>query len=310
VTVAKDTYQNAYQELTMSSLLASSTIQLLITPRLRDLGDFTVRRALPDSQQQRVGPFIFFDQFGPTILQQGQGVDVRPHPHIGLSTLTWMFAGEIQHKDSLGNDLTIRPGEVNWMTAGSGIVHSERSPASQRNCQAALGGTQVWLALPTDKEEIAPAFYHYSAADIPTVGETGVNFTLVAGAAFGKRSPVHTESDTFYGDLHLTTGARFVVPKDIEERALYVIQGSVQVGNTVVEAGTMAVLQPASEIVIAALSQSHCMVLGGSKLAGPRYLYWNFVSSRQERIEQAKDDWRHGRFAKVPGDTEFIPLPD
>jgi redox-sensitive bicupin YhaK (pirin superfamily) len=294
----------------MSSPLASPTVQLLITPRLRDLGAFTVRRALPDSQQQRVGPFIFFDQFGPTVLQQGQAVDVRPHPHIGISTLTWMFAGEIHHKDSLGNDLTIRPGEVNWMTAGAGIVHSERSPANQRNCQAALGGTQVWLALPIEKEELAPAFYHYGADDIPIIEEPGVHFTLVAGNAFGKRSPVHTESETFYGDLRLTTAARFVVPKDIEERAVYVIQGSVQVGSTVVEAGTMAVLQPACEVIILALSPSHCIVLGGSKLGGPRHLYWNFVSSRQERIEQAKDDWRHGRFAKVPDDDEFIPLPD
>lgn len=285
-------------------------IDSIIIPRIHDLGDFSVRRALPAAQRQRVGPFIFFDQFGPTILEKGHAMDVRPHPHIGLSTLTWLFEGEIQHKDSLGSDLTIKPGEVNWMTAGSGIVHSERSPASQRHGGAPLGGTQVWLALPLEKEEMDPAFYHYDAPAIPSLDDNGIKLALVAGNAFGKRSPVHTESETFYADLRLGAQKRFSFPLDVEERAVYVIQGAVDVSGTTVEAGTMVVLQPGKEIILTALHDSHCILLGGAALEGPRRLYWNFVSSSIERIEQAKNDWRNGLFAKVAGDEEFIPLPD
>ena len=207
-------------------------LDTIITAKARDLGDSTVQRALPAAQRQRVGPFIFFDQFGPTILQPGHAMDVRPHPHIGLSTLTWMFAGEIQHKDSLGNDLTIRPGEVNWMTAGRGIVHSERSPASQRGRPAPLGGTQVWLALPLEKEEMAPAFYHYGAEQIPKITDAGLAITLIAGSGFGKTSPVHTESETFYADVVLAAGSRLPVPRDVEERAVYVIEGSMRIARS------------------------------------------------------------------------------
>ncbi|HTR01348.1 MAG TPA: pirin family protein [Candidatus Acidoferrum sp.] len=285
-------------------------LDAVIVPKLRDLGDFMVRRALPAAQRQRVGPFIFFDQFGPTVLQAGHALDVRPHPHIGLSTLTWLFAGEIQHKDSLGNDVTIRPGEVNWMTAGRGIVHSERSPPSQRQGNAPLGGTQVWLALPLEKEEMAPAFYHYSAAEIPKLSDSGMTLTLIAGTAFGQTSPVHTESDTFYADLVLQAGRRLLVPREVEERAIYVIEGSMTIAGDRFDAGTMAVLKPGSDIDVQAVGASHCVILGGAPLEGVRHLYWNFVSSRHDRIEQAKDDWRHGRFAKVQGDDEFIPLPD
>ncbi len=282
----------------------------IIIPKLRDLGDFTVRRALPSVERRSVGPFVFFDQFGPTVLQAGHALDVRPHPHIGLSTLTWLFAGEIQHKDSLGNDMTIRPGEVNWMTAGRGIVHSERSPASQRHGNAPLGGTQVWLALPIEKEEMAPAFYHYSAAEIPKLTDTGITLTLIAGSAFGLTSPVHTESDTFYVDLVLQQGHELAVPVHIEERAIYVIEGSMHIAGEDFDAGTMIVLKPGFEMTIHAKSNSHCVILGGAPLPGQRHLYWNFVSSRKERIEQAKDDWRNARFDKVEGDDEFIPLPD
>ncbi len=285
-------------------------IDTIIIPKLRDLGDFHVRRALPAVQRQRVGPFIFFDQFGPTVLEAGHAVDVRPHPHIGLSTLTWLFAGEIQHKDSLGYDVTIRPGEVNWMTAGRGIVHSERSPASQRQGNAPLGGTQVWLALPTEKEEMAPAFFHYDARQIPQLTDTGLQLTLVAGTAFGKTSPVHTESETFFADLVLHDGKRFAVPVSIEERAVYIIEGSMDIADSTFAAGTMVVLKPGCEVTLTAKGNSHCVLLGGAPLPGVRHLYWNFVSSSRERIEQAKDDWRNGRFAKVPGDDEFIPLPD
>lgn len=282
----------------------------VIIPKLRDLGDFTVRRALPAAQRQRVGPFIFFDQFGPTVLQAGHALDVRPHPHIGLSTMTWLFAGEIQHKDSLGNDLTIRPGEVNWMTAGRGIVHSERSPASQRNGNAPLGGTQVWLALPLEKETMAPAFYHYSADEIPKIADSGMVLTLVAGTGFGERSPVHTESETFYADLVLQDARRFLVPRDIEERAIYVIEGSLDIAGDRFDAGTMVVLKPGTDIELRSQGRSHCVLLGGDALPGERHLYWNFVASTRERLEQAKDDWRAGRFAMVAGDDEFIPLPD
>ncbi|MES2606854.1 MAG: pirin family protein [Pseudomonadota bacterium] len=281
----------------------------IIMPALRDLGDFSVRRALPSSQRQRVGPFIFFDQFGPTILEQGQAVDVRPHPHIGLSTLTWLFAGEIQHKDSIGSDVTICPGEVNWMTAGSGIVHSERSPSTQRNGNAPLGGTQVWLALPTEKEEMAPAFYHYDKHAIPMITDTGVSLTLIAGSAFGKTSPVHTESDTFFADLLLKKDQKFAVPATIEERAIYVIEGNMLIAGENVEAGTMVVLKPGAEIVLEARTNTHSILLGGAALPGARHLYWNFVASSKDRIEQAKEDWREGRFPKVAGDDEFIPLP-
>lgn len=285
-------------------------IDTIIVPKLRDLGDFQVRRALPAPQRQRVGPFIFFDQFGPTVLEAGHAVDVRPHPHIGLSTLTWLFAGEIQHKDSLGYDVTIRPGEVNWMTAGRGIVHSERSPPSQRHGNAPLGGTQVWLALPTEKEEMAPAFFHYDAHEIPKLTDTGVQLTLVAGTAFGHTSPVHTESETFFADLVLQDGRSFAVPASIEERAVYVIEGSMEIAGDRFAAGTMVALKPGHAVIIKADGNSHCVLLGGAPLPGARHLYWNFVSSSRERIEQAKDDWRNGRFAKVPGDDEFIPLPD
>lgn len=288
----------------------NASIDTIIIPRVRDLGDFNVRRALPAAQRQRVGPFIFFDQFGPTILEEGKAVDVRPHPHIGLSTLTWLFEGQIHHKDSLGSDLTIHPGEVNWMTAGAGIVHSERSPASQRNRNAPLGGSQVWLALPIEKEEMNPAFYHYGADQIPSLEDAGIKLVLVAGSAFGKRSPVHTESESFYADLRFAEGKRFAFPAHIEERAIYVIEGAINIDNATVEAGTMVVLQPGKEIAFTALRKTHCMLLGGDSLEGPRHLYWNFVHSSTERIEQAKEDWRNGRFGKVAGDDEFIPLPD
>ena len=288
---------------------ANSAFETVIIPVVRDLGDFSVRRALPSPHRQRVGPFIFFDQFGPTILQQGQAVDVRPHPHIGLSTLTWLFAGEIQHKDSLGSDIAICPGEVNWMTAGSGIVHSERSTASQRHGNAPLGGTQVWLALPLEKEEMAPAFYHYGKAEIPTVSDSGLQLTLVAGSEFGKTSPVHTESETFFADLLLKQGQKFSIPRTIEERAIYVIEGTMNIAGDDVATGTMVILKPGAEIIIKALTDTHSVILGGAALPGTRHVYWNFVSSSRDRIEQAKDDWRNGRFGKVEGDDEFIPLP-
>lgn len=287
----------------------ASAFDAIILPALRDLGSFSVRRALPAPQRQRVGPFLFFDQFGPVILPPGHGVDVRPHPHIGLATLTWLFAGELQHRDSLGNDQVIRPGDVNWMTAGRGIVHSERSPASARSSAAPLGGTQVWLALPLGKEEREPAFHHYPASVIPRISDHGIALALVVGSAFGASSPVLTDSETLFADLQLDAGSRLPVPAHIEERAVYVVEGRLSLAGEQFSAGTLVVLRPGTDIVLLAESRCHALLLGGAGLAGERYLYWNFVASSRERLEQAKADWREGRFASVPGDDEFIPLP-
>ncbi|HWK53093.1 MAG TPA: pirin family protein [Hyphomicrobiales bacterium] len=284
-------------------------VETVIVPRVHNIGDFDVRRALPAKERQMIGPFIFFDQMGPVRFQGEQAIDVRPHPHIGLSTLTWLFEGEVRHQDSLGYDMVIRPGEVNWMTAGSGIVHSERSPASARGVGAPLAGIQTWMALPLDKEEIDPAFYHYTAAELPRLDDDGVQLVLIAGNAFGEQSGVRTESPTFYAELRLAAQYRFVFPQDIEERGVYVYAGSVEIGGSRFEAGTLVVLKPNAEIVIRALADSLCMLLGGDALEGHRHMYWNFVSSSRERIEQAKQDWVQGRFAAVAGDPEFIPLP-
>ena len=285
-------------------------VRSVITPPTRNLGDFEVRRALPAPDCRSVGPFVFFDHFGPVVLPPGQGLDVRPHPHIGLSTISWLFDGEIRHQDSLGYDLVIRPGAVNWMTAGRGIVHSERSPHSARATNAALYGIQAWMALPRDKEEMEPAFYHYPAIDIPRIRDSGLQFTLIAGAAFGLSSPVHTESSTFYAELRLQAGHSLAFPIDIEERAIYICEGSIELAGTTYTAGNLLVLKPAQEARITAVIDCLCMLLGGAPLDAPRLLYWNFVSSRPDRIEQAKNDWKQGRFEKIPGDDEFIPLPD
>lgn len=288
----------------------ANPVRTVLTPRARDLGDFEVRRALPAAECRSVGPFVFFDQFGPVVLPHGQGLDVRPHPHIGLATISWLFDGEIRHQDSLGYDLVIRPGAVNWMTAGSGIVHSERSPQSAREGNAPLYGIQAWMALPRDKEEMEPAFYHYPALDIPHIRESGLQLTLIAGAAFGVSSPVRTQSATFYAELRLQAGHSLAFPVDIEERAIYVCEGSIELAGTTYTAGNMLVLKPALEARITATIDCLCMLLGGAALDAPRLLDWNFVSSRPDRIEQAKADWKQGRFGKIAGDDEFIPLPD
>lgn len=281
----------------------------VLVPRARDIGDFAVRRALPGSQPRTVGPFVFFDQMGPVTFEAGRGMDVRPHPHIGLSTITWLFSGEIQHKDSLGYDVTIRPGEVNWMTAGSGIVHSERSPAWARN-GAVLSGIQAWVALPQDQEECAPSFQHYTADLFPRMDDKGIGIALITGSAFGKRSPVVTASETLYAELRLQAGAQLFVPALAEEQAFYVADGTITLGGKEYAEGTMLVLKPGSGALVTTSTGARCMLLGGDALDAPRHLYWNFVSSRLERIEQAKEDWRNQRFAMIAGDPEFIPLPD
>lgn len=282
----------------------------VLRPRAKDIGAFEVKRALPAREQQRIGPFIFFDQMGPTVLQGDTAMDVRPHPHIGISTITWLFEGEIQHRDSLGFDITIRPGEINWMTAGSGIVHSERSPQGQRGVNAPLAGIQAWVALPREQEEIEPAFYHYAADQIPRYDEAGLSIALIAGSAFGQASPVTIQSPTLYAEINLAKGKSFYIDNLAEERGLYVYEGELEINGSAFAAGTMVVLNAKVGVDIKAATDTRLMLLGGDALPGERHLYWNFVSSRKERIEQAKADWRNGLFKGVAGDDEFIPLPE
>jgi hypothetical protein len=285
-------------------------IELVIESQTKDLGEFEVRRTLPSKDRQRVGPFIFFDHMGPAEFSPGNGVAVRPHPHIGLATLTYLFEGTILHRDSLGHVQPIEPGAVNWMTAGRGIVHSERTPPALVANGSRLHGLQIWLALPLESEEIEPSFTHYPADAIPLVEQPGAVVQVVAGSAYGASSPVVITSDTLYLSVELKSGATLDLPDGIEERAVYVVNGQLRIGARELAVGTMAVLQPNASVTVEALSDATAVILGGATLEGERHLYWNLVSSSRERIERAKDDWRNGRFDKVPGDDEFIPLPD
>lgn len=287
--------------------MLDSTRFIIIEPHLQDLGGFTARRALPNDRQPLVGPFIFFDHLGPAEFAPGQGVDVRPHPHINLATVTYLFEGALQHRDSLGNEQTIYPGAVNWMTAGRGIVHSERSPAD-RSQAATLHAIQTWVALPDEAEEVAPSFVHHSAASLPTWTETGTTVTLIAGQAKGHTSPVQTLSPMLYLDVGLTAGATFTLPADYSERAVYSVTPGLKLDGAALEPHRLVILPPGEEIAIAADTPAHCVVVGGEPV-GPRLKWWNFVSSRPDRIEQAKQDWQAKRFDPVPGETEFIPLP-
>ncbi|HMN70897.1 MAG TPA: pirin family protein [Rhodoblastus sp.] len=286
-------------------------VDLVVVPRAHDIGDgFMVRRALPSAGRRMVGPFIFLDQMGPATLAPGKGIDVRPHPHIGLATVTYLYEGEIMHRDSLGSALPIRPGALNWMTAGSGIAHSERSGADWRAHGGALSGLQLWVALPQAYEETAPAFDHYGAEGLPTVSDRGVEARVIAGAALGAQSPVRTFSDTVFVDFNLAAGANAPIDAAHEERALYIFSGSVEIGGDVFEAGRLVVLKPGLAVKVTATTPARFALVGGETADGPRYIWWNFVSARKERIEQAKADWAAGRFAAVPGETEFIPLPE
>ncbi|WP_374299868.1 pirin family protein [Ferrovibrio sp.] len=286
-------------------------VDLVITPRSRDLGEgFMVRRILPYAKRRHVGPFVFLDHMGPADFAPGHGLDVRPHPHIGLATVTYLFEGEIMHRDSLGVVQPIRPGDVNWMVAGRGIVHSERTRDELRRSGSALHGIQSWLALPQAHEETAPDFRHYPAAGLPEVELPGARMRLIAGKAFGAVSPVQTFAPMFYLDAVLDDEAVLPLPEDYEERAVYVAIGVVMLDGERYEAGSMLVLRPGSRPRIAAQGPARLMLLGGAPLDGERHLWWNFVSSSKERIEQAKADWRAGRFVMVPGDPEFIPLPE
>src|SRR5262245_8191487 len=284
-------------------------IETLIVPRSRDLGSFEVRRALPSSQRQMVGPFIFFDQMGPGEFFLGIGMDVRPHPQFGLSTVTYLFTGGIMHRDSLGTVLPIRPGELNWMTAGRGIAHSERTPPELRK-GSKLFGIQSWVALSQSDEERMPDFTHYDATELPVIAGDGTTARVIAGSLYGKASPVKTSSPMFYADVMLTAAASLPLDPEYDERAIYTIEGEIEIGGNAFRPGAMLVFRPGDRITIRATTDARFMMLGGETMDGPRYLWRNFVSSRKERIDQAKADWKQARFASVPGDEEFIPLPE
>ncbi len=290
---------------------ACDAIERVIVPRTTDLGGFEIRRALPSAQRRMVGPFVFLDHMGPAEFRAGTGLDVRPHPHIGLATVTYLFDGEIQHRDSLGTFAAIRPGEVNWMTAGRGIVHSERTASERRMVGDKLHGLQCWVALPSDKEEIEPAFFHRDAVDLPLATDNGFTARIVAGAAFGKRSPVVTASETVFVDVLMEAGTAIPLDADYEERAIYIVDGEIEIAGDRFQAPKLLVFRPGDRITVRSTTKAHIAILGGAALDGPRHIWWNFVSSRKDRIEQAKDDWKSARFDIVPGDEiEFIPLPN
>lgn len=290
-----------------------SGILKTVTPTSHDLGGFTVRRAVPSKEARMVGPFVFVDEFGPARLDAGTGMDVRPHPHINLSTVTWLFDGEyagaIEHRDSLGTFSTIRPGTVNLMTAGRGIVHSERSPADERARGAAMYGMQTWLALPDGKEEIDPAFE--AVSDLPVIEADGARAQIIMGELWGERAATTTHAQTIYAEIMLEAGGAIPIDAEADERALMLVGGAASVDGTALEPYALVVLKPGAAMVLSSASGGRVMLLGGEAFARPRHVWWNFVSSDRDRIEQAKEDWREGRFAKVPGDSdEYIPLPD
>ncbi|WP_028716507.1 pirin family protein [Paracoccus sp. J39] len=291
-------------------------IETLIIPRARDIGGFEVRRALPAPKRQMVGPFIFFDQAGPAELLTGQGIDIRPHPHIGLGTVTYLYRGDFHHRDSIGSDQVILPGAVNWMVAGRGVTHSERTSAAGRAGPHGLFGIQTWIALPEDREDMAPIFEHHGKEALPEIEAEGVHARLILGHAYGERAPATLYSETFYLDVTLAPGARFPLPDDHEDRGLYITQGSVGIAGQEFESGRMMVFRPGDRITVAAGPRgARLMALGGATLNGPRFIWWNFVASSRERIEHAKEQWRaanwgQGLFDLPPTDRdEHIPLP-
>jgi redox-sensitive bicupin YhaK (pirin superfamily) len=294
----------------LGDALACDAIDMIVVPRARDIGGFEVRRALPAPRRQMVGPFIFLDQMGPADFVIGEGIDVRPHPHIGLSTLTYLHDGEIMHRDSLGTEIAIRPGAVNWMTAGRGIAHSERSGRDFRARGGRLGGLQMWVALRAHEEEREPAFIHHAESDLPVVGDRGVTARIVAGSLFGATSPLAQVTDAVFADVQLAAGAQVPLDADMEERAIYLSAGEIEIAGDVFAAGRLLIFKPGDRITIRAREASRLAILGGPPMDGPRHIWWNFVSSRKDRIDAAKADWKAGRFAHVPGETEFIPLPE
>jgi redox-sensitive bicupin YhaK (pirin superfamily) len=284
---------------------------LIDNTRLHDLGDgFTVRRMLPVLQTRHVGPFVFYDHMGPAEFAAGKGMDVRPHPHIGLATVTWLFEGTIRHRDTLGSLADITPGAVNWMTAGRGIAHSERTPPDARRSGQRMHGIQVWVALPRADEEVAAEFHHHDADSLPRIVQGGARLVLIAGTAYGKASPVKVFAPMFFIEAQLETGASLTLPEEHAERGVHVIDGEVTWGDLTIGAAQMATQAGESAPAVRANKATRLMLFGGAPLDGERYLWWNFVSSSRERIEQAKADWSAQRFGKIPGDDhEFIPLP-
>lgn len=286
-------------------------VELVIIPRASDIGGFEVRRALPFRSRRMVGPFIFWDQMGPGEFLTGRGIDVRPHPHIGLSTVTYLLDGSLDHKDSLGNDVRIVAGDVNLMTAGAGIVHSERTGPEVRRAPSRIFGIQSWLAQPAAHENGPPAFSHAGLGTLPRFEDVGISGRLILGEYQGLRSPVATQWPTLYLDLELRPGARLAIPRTTEERALYTLSGTIEIGGVQYEPQQMLVLRPGDEVTVRAHDAARLMVLGGATMDGPRFISWNFVSSSKERLAQAKADWKARRFPLVPGDDqEFIPLPE
>ena len=291
------------------------SLETLVIPRARDLGGFEVRRALPAPERQMVGPFIFFDQMGPAEFITEGGIDVRPHPHIGLGTVTYLYQGEFEHRDSLGTHQMIYPGEVNWMVAGRGVTHSERTSEETRQTKHHLFGIQTWIALPEDREDMAPDFEHHGKEALPMISDTGIDAHLILGLAYGKTSPVTMQSETFYVDVQLQAGTQFPLPDNHEDRGVYVTEGSVEIAGQSFDAGRMMVFRPGDAITLkAGPTGARIMALGGATLNEKRYIWWNFVSSSEEKIEAAKqawkqEDWANGPFSLPPGDTdEFIPI--
>ncbi|GGD77482.1 pirin family protein [Croceicoccus mobilis] len=300
----------------MSELTPESSIIQAVDPVSHDLGAFDVRRAVPQPGCRMVGPFVFIDQFGPAQYDVGTGMDVRPHPHIGLSTVTYLIEGAIDHKDSLGSDQTIRPGAVNLMTAGSGIVHSERSPASERQVGGRIYGTQTWLALPEDKEEIAPAFESIGAADLPVIEDTCVSARVIMGSLWGKSAPTTCHAQTVNADIALGPGGAIPIEADADERALMLVGGEASVDGEALDLYRLAILRPGKAMTLRSETGGRVILMGGEAMTR-RHVWWNFVSSSRDRLNQAKEDWRafekdrSGPFGQVPGDAvEFIPLPD
>ena len=290
--------------------MEQSALSKLITSQVRDLGGFTVGRVLPAIGRKMVGPFIFFDHMGPATFAPGQGLDVRPHPHIGLATVTYLFDGAIHHRDSLGSDQVIRPGDINWMTAGSGIVHSERTPSDLRSTGGKIEGIQCWIALPLEHEETAPQFVHHPAATLPSFTLHGTFCRLLLGTAFSYKSPVATLSDMLYLELKMPEGSQLTIPTDDRELGAYVVSGSVVADETIVPAHSLVLGRKGLDLSLRADRASHVMVLGGQPFAEGREIWWNFVASSKTRLEAAKRDWKDGKFPRVPGDSEeFIPLP-
>ena len=288
----------------------SGPVEIVLTPKPHDIGAFTVNRALPKRERRHLGPFVFFDHLGPAALKPGEGMDVRPHPHIGLATVTYLFSGEIMHRDSLGFVQAIRPGAVNWMIAGRGIVHSERTAADKRDGSLVMHGIQTWVALPPDMEEIEPAFEHHPADTLPKAEIGGVKLVCILGAAHGLAAPVKVHSPIFYLHAEMPAGSALAMTDAYAERGFYVAAGSVELAGTVYAAGNLVVLNAGAAATLRATAASTVMLLGGEKLPGERTIWWNFVSSDKARLERAKADWKAGKFPKVPGEDEFIPLPD